>query len=98
MPTEHDPEQTEIKYLQDTANLAKAHVLEIGCGEGRLTWRYAEVARYVVGIDLKPKQLTVASQECPPALRSTVAFSLANAETLPFPRESFDLVILAWSL
>lgn len=98
MPTEHDPEQTEVKYLQEIANLAKVQVLEIGCGEGRLTWRYAEAARYVVGIDLKAERLTVASQECPPALRSDVAFSLANAETLPFPRESFDLVILAWSL
>ena len=98
MPTQHDPEQTEVKSLHDIADLAKAHVLEIGCGDGRLTWRYANHTKRVIGIDLKPERLEVASREYPPTLHSGVAFSLANAETLPFPRESFDLVILSWSL
>ena len=98
MPTDHDPEQTEVKFLHDIAKLTGANVLEIGCGDGRLTRRYAEAARYVVGIDLKPERMAVASQERKAALRSDMAFSLANAETLPFPREVFDLVILSWSL
>ena len=29
------------------------HVLEIGCGEGRLTWRYASASFSTVGIDPK---------------------------------------------
>ena len=32
-------------------DLGGAEVLEIGCGDGRLTWRYAERAAYVTAIE-----------------------------------------------
>jgi ubiquinone/menaquinone biosynthesis C-methylase UbiE len=98
MPTQHDPENIEIKYLHEVAQLANAHVLEIGSGEGRLTWRYAVSARRITAIDPDPIRLIAAQRECPPALRSKVAFVQVKAETLPFPREKFDLAILSWSL
>ena len=98
MTVQRDPEERELKHLHAFADFAGARVLEIGCGEGRLTWRYAGVPARVVGIDLDPARLDVASREIPPDLRSTVAFALAKAEALPFPRETFDLAVLAWSL
>ena len=98
MTIERDPEEHEIKHLLDFADFTKARVLEIGCGEGRLTWRYAASAQRVTGIDADPKRLSIASGNCPPALRSRVAFALAKAEHLPFPSETFDLAVLAWSL
>ena len=52
----------------------------------------------MVGIDPDATRLDVASRDCPPALRSTLTFALAKAESLPFPRETFDLAVLAWSL
>lgn len=67
-------------------------------GEGRLTWRYAASAKHVLGIDVDPKRLSVAAADCPSDLRSHVAFALTKAEHLPFPRETFDLAMLAWSL
>jgi SAM-dependent methyltransferase len=30
------------------------HVLDVGCGLGRLTWAIATSGRYVVGVDLSP--------------------------------------------
>ena len=98
MTVQRDPEEREINHLQALADFAGARVLEIGCGEGRLTWRYAGAAAQVVGVDPDPVRLDVASREIPPGLRSTVTFALAKAETLPFPRETFDLAVLAWSL
>ncbi len=98
MTIQRDPEETEIKHLHDFADFPGARVLEIGCGEGRLTWRYAGAAGRVVGIDPDPARIGVAPQDCPSALRSRVTFALAQAEALPFPRETFDRAVLAWSL
>ena len=98
MPTQHDPEQTEVKYLHDIANLVKAHVLEIGCGDGRLTWRYASHARRVTAIDPDIERLATAYNERPVALQTHLDFAQSMAETLPLRSETFDLAILAWSL
>ena len=37
-----DPEGNETATLFDLVDLDGAEVLEIGCGDGRLTWRYAD--------------------------------------------------------
>ena len=42
----------EKQYLLDMLPLEGGRVLEIGCGDGRLTWQYAELADRVVGIDV----------------------------------------------
>jgi cyclopropane fatty-acyl-phospholipid synthase-like methyltransferase len=39
-----DPENNELRALIKIADFKEKHVLEIGCGDGRLTWRYAEEA------------------------------------------------------
>ncbi len=85
MPAQHDPEEIELKYLREVAGLTHAHVLEIGCGEGRLTWGYADASKHVVAIDPNPQKLAVASRACPRHLHSRVTFAQAQAETLLFP-------------
>ncbi len=98
MPMQKDPEGAETRFLHDIVDVTNAHVLEIGCGEGRLTWRYAASADKVVGIDLDTVRLATAHRECPPKLQANTGFTLATTNTLPFPSEAFDLAILAWSM
>jgi len=98
MPNSRDPEDVEIRYLQEFAPLTNARVLEVGCGAGRLIWRYAESARQVVGFDPNMERLETALQTRAPALRTRVSFAQANAQQLPFPVAAFDGAILAWSL
>ena len=93
-----DPEENETRHLHDFVSLSGKHVLEVGCGEGRLTWRYAHTAGRVAGIDLDPTRLLTAQRECLPELRSKVSFALASSLDLPFPPEKFELAVLAWSL
>jgi ubiquinone/menaquinone biosynthesis C-methylase UbiE len=97
MTLQKDPEGTETYYLNLADNFMNQHVLEIGCGDGRLTWRYAHNAGRVTGIDLEADDLQVAAAECPVDLREKVSFVQANSLDLPFPRETFDKAILAWS-
>jgi len=40
-----DPENNETRALFDLADFKSKRVLEIGCGDGRLTWRYATKPR-----------------------------------------------------
>src|SRR5262245_22623737 len=99
---DRDPEQNETKILHRWVNFADRRIIEIGCGNGRLTWRYARTARRVVGIDTDLPSLQTAEQakvaDGNQTAFSQVAFMQAQAEALPFPAESFDLAILAWSL
>ncbi|HEX9385195.1 MAG TPA: class I SAM-dependent methyltransferase [Anaerolineales bacterium] len=98
MSLQKDSERNETKYLHKFADFAGKRVLEIGCGEGRLTWRYAKETRSTVGIDLDADALRVATIDRSSDLESKVYFSRAMSEQLPFSKETFDIAILAWSL
>ncbi len=77
------------------------HVLDIGCGDGRMT---AEIARRavqgrVVGVDRSDAMVDFARQTFPPAEYPNLSFSRADARKLPFDHE-FTLVyssaVLHW--
>ena len=93
-----DPEQNETRYLHKFADLAGKHILEIGCGEGRLTWRYASASLSTIGLDPDKDSLRVAGIDRPSDLHKKVHFVNAEAEYMPFNKETFDIAILAWSL
>jgi ubiquinone/menaquinone biosynthesis C-methylase UbiE len=90
-----DPEGFERKTLHKLADFAGKTVLEIGCGEGRLTWKYAASAKQVIGFDPDHASVRVARADC---THPHVHFANASARWIPFPRETFDIAILAWSL
>jgi ubiquinone/menaquinone biosynthesis C-methylase UbiE len=93
-----DPEGNETKHLHNFADFAGKRVLEIGCGEGRLTWRYASASSLTVGLDPDKNALRVARLDRPSDLTEAVHFANAQSEHLPFRKETFDLAVLAWSL
>jgi len=98
MPIRLDPERNEPAALFDYAeSLAGKRVLEIGCGDGRLTWLYADQAARVVAIDPDADDIAVAIQACPPHLRERVEFQVAALQEFE-PSEKFDLALLSWSL
>ena len=98
MTIQKDAERNEPKYLHRFVDFAGKRVLEVGCGEGRLTWQYAKETRLTVGIDLDQDALRVATIERPSDLKDRVQFSRAMSEQLPFSKETFDIAVLAWSL
>jgi ubiquinone/menaquinone biosynthesis C-methylase UbiE len=97
MTLQRDPERNESKYLHSFADFTNKRVLEVGCGEGRLTWQYANRARSTIGVDLDTDALRVAIFDRPSGLESKVHFSVARSEQLPFSSGMFDIAIFAWS-
>jgi trans-aconitate 2-methyltransferase len=69
-------------------------VLDLGCGNGRIT---AEIAARVplggvIGVDSSADMIGFASSQFDPALRPNLRFEVADARRLPF-REEFDLIV-----
>ena len=73
-------------------------VLEIGCGDGRLTWRYAHEAASVLAIDPKESEVAAARESTPDSLKSIVSFQVADITSIELPESAYDLVITSWSL
>ena len=75
-------------------------VLDIGCGTGFLSLEMAGRGHRVTGIDFAPAMLALAKEKAARA-RTDIRFEEADAEALPLPPLSFDLVItrhVLWTL
>ena len=72
-------------------------MLEVGCGDGRLTWLYASRARSVLGIDPEEESIALARSEMPPQVADKVRFEVGKVEDLS-QTEAFDVAFLSWSL
>jgi len=83
----------EKQYLLDLLTSDVGSILEVGCGDGRLTRKYADVGRQVIGIDL-PSTLPRGKGD---ALPETVSVVAASALRLPFPADYFDQAIFSLS-
>ena len=100
MSIRQDPEGSETAHLHDLAHgLEGKQVLEVGCGAGRLTWRYASSTAYVLGIDHNPAEIARGIAAMPVALRDRVELRVGSIlDFEPEPRTPYDIVLLSWSL
>jgi len=98
MSMQKDVDRNEMKFLKTFVDLKDKRVLKIGCGEGRLTWQYADVTRSTVAVDIDRDALRVARVDRPFDLKDRIHFGCCASEYLSFAKEKFDIAILAWSL
>jgi cyclopropane fatty-acyl-phospholipid synthase-like methyltransferase len=99
MTVRTDPEGNETAALFDLVDLDGGHVLEIGCGDGRLTWRYADRAGQVTAIEPFADSIARAKErlrdEDLPIDFRNVAFEGFAAGS---DSDVFDVALLSWSL
>jgi len=93
-----DPENEEVNAVKRHVSFKGKDVLEIGCGDGRVTRRYWSEPRKLFGIDPDEEALASASKILPKELASNVKFERGEAEKLRFPNGSFDVAFFTWSL
>jgi 2-polyprenyl-3-methyl-5-hydroxy-6-metoxy-1,4-benzoquinol methylase len=92
VPDLHDAEDRRIESLVD---LDGARVLEVGCGDGRLTGFAAARALSVYAFDPNAERVENARAA---ADADRVRFGVHGAEALDVERESFDVALCGWSL
>lgn len=97
MPLEVDPERVELEALDRLVDLDGRRVLEVGCGNGRLTYRYANRTTYVLGVDPDAAAIADARAVRPRALRTRVQFRISKT-VVPPRRRRFDVALFSWSL
>lgn len=98
MASVKDPESAEARALAELGDFEGKRVLEIGCGDGRLTWLFAEQAAEVLGVDTEEESIRQAHEALPDQLRDRVEFRVADVQALDVPRQRFDIAFLSWSL
>jgi len=96
MPIQLDPEEHEITALVALLpNLHQSRVVEVGCGDGRLTRRYAARAASVLAFD--PDEVSIAAVRSN-SLDGDVELRTATVESVDIPEGSADVVLLSWAL
>ena len=95
-----DPEGNETDALFDLVEVEGREVLEIGCGDGRLTRRYADRAAHVTAIEPFPDAIARAQKWLSEAPNDRIEFRHMSLEDLAAASDTdvFDVALLSWSL
>ena len=93
-----DPEEVETGVIHDVIDFCGKRVLEIGCGNGRMTWRFAHEAASVLAFDPRESEIIAARERTPDALKATVSFQVADISGIDLPEGTFDVAVISWTL
>lgn len=94
MAIDEDPEDHEGAALDSAGvSCASRRVLEIGCGDGRLTRRFASTAGSIVAIDPDAEAVAELATDLP-----MVDARAVGIEVLQLAPQSVDVVVFSWSL
>jgi 2-polyprenyl-3-methyl-5-hydroxy-6-metoxy-1,4-benzoquinol methylase len=93
-----DPEGAHIAALRRVADFRDQRVLEVGCGDGRLTVELAADGASVVAFDPGADAVADARRSLPAELANRIDYRVAKAQEIEVERAGFDLVLFSWSL
>jgi ubiquinone/menaquinone biosynthesis C-methylase UbiE len=94
----YPPDGMEIRLIERFTTLRGRRILEVGCGDGRLTFQYAPTAAQVLAFDPDRLSIEDALDEQARLGVQNVAFRLGSIEQLPTRGAPFDVALFSWSL
>ncbi len=93
-----DPEEAHLAALRRLGDFRGRRVLELGCGDGRLTLGIARDAATVLAFDPDAEAVDRARQSLPDELAERIGYQVASGIEIELEPLSFDLVVFSWSL
>ena len=94
----YPPDGMEVRLIERFTTLKGRRILEVGCGDGRLTFQYAPTARQVLAIDPDRLSIEDALDEQAALRIPNITFRVGSIEQLPARGAAFDVAIFSWSL
>ncbi|NMB48588.1 class I SAM-dependent methyltransferase [Candidatus Kuenenbacteria bacterium] len=79
------------QFLPLLGKLSGKKILDVGAGTGRLSLRLTEKGADVTALDISPEILKILSKK-----NKNIQTIVADAESLPLPDNSFDIVVAAF--
>lgn len=93
-----DPEGAHLAALRRLGDFRGRRVLELGCGDGRLTLGIAAEAASVLAFDPDAAAVERARRSLPAEFAERVVYKVASGKEIEVEPASFDLVVFSWSL
>ncbi len=94
-----DPQEYEVNALERVMDWRGKRVLEVGCGDGRLTLRLARLgAKKIDAFDPDAGLIKTARRNLSARYKKQIEYRVGHAEHLDHPAETFDVVVLSWAL
>ncbi len=88
----------ERRLIERFTSLRHQRVLEVGCGDGRLTFQYAPRASSVLAIDPDRPSIDEAVFQQRARGPSNIDFRVSSIGRLPAAGAPFDVALFSWSL
>lgn len=79
------------QFIPNLGDVKNKKILDVGAGTGRIALRLAERGAEVTALDVSPEILKILNKK-----NSKIKTIVADAESLPFPGNSFDLITAAF--
>ena len=93
-----DPEGAHLAALRRIQDFTGARVIEVGCGDGRLTLGIAGRAAHVLAFDPDEAAVSRARAAVSDELRERVRYEVASATEIEVAAASFDIAVFSWAL
>jgi SAM-dependent methyltransferase len=93
-----DPGDIELSTLRGLSNFAGCRVVEVGAGDGRLSWPLGGEAALWVAVDNDRDELRVAVDDLRANPLASLRLLEAEGQALGLAAASFDAVVFSWSL
>jgi ubiquinone/menaquinone biosynthesis C-methylase UbiE len=93
-----EPKGIELQTIYKYVDFKDKNILEVGCGNGRLTYQFADIAKKIVAIDPNEEKINQAKKDLSEALSAKLEFHIKSAENLSFINDTFDIAIFSYSL
>ena len=98
MSSVFDPEEVEKRVIHQLVDFEGKQVFEVGCGDGRMTWLYADEAALVLAFDPDEPSISIAREKTPSGLKSKVDFRTAGMMDIDLAEGVYDIGIFSWSI